>query len=204
MGGFAQSLHVLLSTNCEVDMVIFTLQWKNAGSETLCNHLQSPETGIQTHILDSESCVHPRRHAAPFGARQMWQILGEKLLEGRRDDSLAGGKGSWPRRVLEARKAYAGDKGVEETTWAEPHWGGGRWMCAPRDQWDSRTENRRAKSRSWQTASSDSLNSTVWTMVSHCRFSERDIITLILWGHHSHNVHQGWRRWRLFKGRKVS
>lgn len=140
----------------------------------------------------------------PLEQGRMWQILGEKLLEGRRDDSLAGGKGSWPRHVWEARKAYAGDKGVEETTWAEPHRGGGRWMCTPRDQWDSRMENRRAKSRSWQTASSESLNSTMWTMVSHCRFSERDIITAILWGHHSHNVQQGWRGWRLFKGRKVS
>lgn len=87
---------------CEADIVI----WENGGSQTLSNHLRSGKTRMRTHILDSESCVHSTRHAAPSGARQNVTNPKEKAT-GRwkgRNDQPPEGAGSWQRSVLEVRK----------------------------------------------------------------------------------------------------
>lgn len=85
---------------------------------TLSNHLQSGETGFQTHILDSESCVHSTRYAAPFGTRQnvtnpMREATGRR--RGREEmTTLLGGK-AHGRSYRSGRLMFDRDKGVEET-----------------------------------------------------------------------------------------
>lgn len=155
---------------CEVDDIISTIQWGNEGSVTLSNHLQSGETGIQTHILDSESCVHSTRYAAPFGTKQnvtnpMHEATGRR--RGREEMTTLLGGEAHGRSYRSGRLMFDRDKGVEETAWAEQRagvWGEQEISVLTAglvELWNIRLESREGQSHGHNELLAQSLNSTM-------------------------------------------
>ena len=120
--------------------------------------------------------------ASSEGAAWPWEELRNEA-GGKRVDGLL------PRALHEH---MGKDKGEEEIAWEEEGGGDKQSQCTLRDQrccpiWAGK--QRGAKSWSWWNARSRSPNTTMETMVSHCRVLRQHTIVAALWeGHQGNNI----------------